>query len=130
MAGVYQDVKDRLHGKHYKISDNGLNRTVFVGAPVRTGELEGKLVAVKNGKVYASTTSFQQAESRSASDVVLLTEKEFYGKWHNRDVSNYDFFKTIENLAKIECLEYLNRLPTDDSIWEDCFDFPGLDSLS
>jgi hypothetical protein len=128
IAGVYPDVEDCPHGKQYQVRDNGLDgRTIFIDTPVRSGEYKKKLVAIKDDIVYQLKKGFLNPNNHwKASNVTLLSESEFYGKWHNREVQQYDFLTSIDKLAIIESKKYMKQFPDDDSIWEPQFDFPAV----
>ena len=123
IAGVYEDMEDRQHGSQYKVRDYGLLRSVFIDTPVRTGELKGELIAFKDDQLY-NDKGRRQKRGWRLSEVTLLSESEFYDKWHNRETTQHDFLRAIDNLALVECEKYLAQLPTDDSIWESQFDLP------
>jgi hypothetical protein len=134
ISDVYEDTEDRLHGDWAQVRDNALARTVFIDTPVRSGEHNGKLVAVKDNNVYvfekenffSKDKILQKKDNLLTSEVKLLTRKEFYGKWHSGNKREYEFIKAIEQLSCIECQKFKDKLPIDDSIWEPQFDFPAV----
>jgi len=124
--------EDPIYGQHSQVYDHALHRVVFIGTPVLVGLCDRKLVAVQGDTVYSmkkkffltSTLALRANEKLKSSDITFLTEREFFRDWHNRQRTEYPFIKAVEELGNVECKDYLNALPTDDSIWGDEFDFP------
>lgn len=127
-VGTFYSHEDNpTYGKQFKVVDNGLDRSVFVDAPVYAGEYNGKLVAAQAGKVYAfQEDALKLMTHWQVSTVSLLARNEFTSKWHNEKVQQYDFIDAVEELALVNCDQYLSQLPTDDSVWDSRFDFSDI----
>lgn len=130
ISEVYSCEDNLLHGKHYQVVDNGLDRVVFVKSPVNSAEFNGNLVAIQNHKLYCLQGKSLVFKSQISADIadrlVVLSKSEFYAKWHNKKRRQQDFLHAIKKLAEIDCETFISQLPTDDSIWKSNFDFPEI----
>lgn len=124
---------ERPHYLQAYLYDMGLQRIVRVGNPAKSAVVDGKLVLMKDGHVYrvqadGSTTLDSVTSNRitsALSEARVLTNKEFYDTYHNREVTNYPHLKAMEELAEYGCRDYLKHgLPQDDSVWEVEYDLP------
>ena len=124
---LYKTGDPPLHHEQYQVVDRGLSRYVFIDTPVYSGEVNDKLVAIKDSKIYIFEGETLQLEIKTQEEKIikLLDMNEFFYKWRSHDSVNL-FLSARKKLAMSECQQFLAPLPRNDCIWESLFDYPGL----
>jgi hypothetical protein len=125
VAKVFRS-EETSYFEQVQVRDNRLSRVVFVDTPVYAGELDdGKVVAIKGSNICSLRgNKLCLIDGLKAGKVLTLSKNAFRDRWRSNVENKYVFTDACEELATLECQEYITQFPTDDSIWEPAFDFP------
>lgn len=128
---VESDEERDHHCLQAYIQDMGLQRTVYIGSPAYSAVVDSELVLMKDGYVYRVDGNLDSVASNRITDGLsearVLTNREFYGTYHNKEVTDYPHLEAMEKLAEYGCKNYLkHELPQDDSVWGANYDLPEI----
>jgi hypothetical protein len=90
----------------------------------------GNLGVVMNGEFYYGVVGdydkaqFTKVAPTDRVNAVRITMKEFYERFHNREVSNYHLLCAADNMAEHITGKALESYPTGADQWDDQYDFP------
>jgi hypothetical protein len=115
------------------VKDKGLDQTVAVLDPIQYAYLttNPNYVGMVMGDtfLYGAEGDYNGAyftQTTAASEATIITADEFYENYHRVGQGEHPTLYATNALMKQAPSDFISQLPTDDSVWDEEYDFPAI----